>query len=31
MLKVGVITEILPILISLHKVYSEFISCECLL
>lgn len=30
-LKVGGITKILPILILLHKVYSEFISCECLL
>lgn len=31
MLKVGVITKFLPILILLHKLYSDFVSCECLL
>ena len=31
MLKVGVIAKFFPIFILLHKVYCEFISCECLL
>ena len=28
MLIVGIITKLLPILILLHKLYSDFISCE---